>query len=72
MNRTLPELHPALDLGPSEGLKTLKKKLTRRLFFIFRPPPMDYEYVYLRGEGTAEHGNSGSRNKLSSEGLEAL
>lgn len=33
---------------------------------------MDYEHVDLRGEETVEHGNWGSRNKLSSEGLEAL
>lgn len=71
MNGTLLELHPALNLGPSEGLKTLKKKKITRLFLIFQPT-MDYEHVDLRGEETVEHGNSGSRNKLSTEGLEAL
>lgn len=56
MNGTLPELHPALNLGPSEGLKTLKKKKITRLFLIFQPT-MDYEHVDLRGEETVEHGN---------------
>lgn len=68
MNGTLAELHSVLDLGASEGLKTLKKKITR-LFFIFQP---HHEHVDLRGEETVEHGNSGSRNNLSSEGLQAL